>query len=122
MNIFKHLFLLKKKSVIDNEANHRLVDHYGEIAKLIREARIQKNITIKDFVVIFQIVDYYNKVKALILKRGTDKKAPSQMVLALLPSVRCGNALVALWLWIPWRCRATRRVLYHKQNFRRARA
>ena len=48
MNIFKNLFLLKKKSVIDNELNHRLVDHYGEIAKLIREARIQKNITIKE--------------------------------------------------------------------------
>ena len=48
MNIFKNLFLLKKKSVIDNEENHRLVDHYGEIAKLIREARIQKNITIKE--------------------------------------------------------------------------
>ena len=48
MNIFKNLFLLKKKSVIDNEVNHRLLDHYGEIAKLIREARIQKNITIKE--------------------------------------------------------------------------
>ena len=48
MNIFKNLFLLKKKSVIDNEVNHRLVDHYGEIAKLIREARIQKNITIQE--------------------------------------------------------------------------
>ena len=48
MNIFKNLFLFKKKSVIDNEVNHRLLDHYGEIAKLIREARIQKNITIKE--------------------------------------------------------------------------
>ena len=48
MNIFKNLFLFKKKSVIDNELNHRLVDHYGEIAKLIREARIQKNITIQE--------------------------------------------------------------------------
>ena len=47
MNIFKNLFLLKK-SVIDNELNHRLVDQYGEIAKLVKEARIQKNITIKE--------------------------------------------------------------------------
>ena len=48
MNIFKNLFLLKKKSVIDNEINLGLVDNYGEIAKLVKEARIQKNITIQE--------------------------------------------------------------------------
>ena len=48
MNIFKNLFLFKKNSVIDNETNHRLVDHYGEIAKIVKEARIQKNITIQE--------------------------------------------------------------------------
>ena len=48
MNIFKNLFLLKKKSVIDNEVNHRLVDQYEEIARLVKEARIQKNITIQE--------------------------------------------------------------------------
>ena len=48
MNILKNLFLLKKKSVIDNKVNHGLVDHYGEIAKLVKEARIQKNITIQE--------------------------------------------------------------------------
>ena len=48
MNIFKKLFLLKKKSVIDNEVNHVLVDQYGEIARLVKEARIQKNITIQE--------------------------------------------------------------------------
>ena len=48
MNIFKNLFLFKKKSVIDNEVNNGLVDHYGEIAKLVKEARIQKNITIQE--------------------------------------------------------------------------
>ncbi|MBO8221201.1 helix-turn-helix domain-containing protein [Prochlorococcus marinus] len=48
MNIFKNLFSLKK-SVIDNELiNHRLIDQYEEIAKLVKEARIQKNITIKE--------------------------------------------------------------------------
>ena len=47
MNIFKNLFLLKK-SVIDNESNHLLVAQYEEIAKLVKEARIQKNITIKE--------------------------------------------------------------------------
>jgi len=48
MNIFKNLFLFKKKSVIDNKVNHGLVDQYGEIARLAKEARIQKNITIKE--------------------------------------------------------------------------
>ena len=48
MNIFKNLFLFKKKSVIDNEVNHGLVNQYGEIAKLVKEARIQKNITIQE--------------------------------------------------------------------------
>ena len=48
MNIFKNLFLLKKESVFDNELNHGLVDQYGEIAKLVKEARLQKNITIQE--------------------------------------------------------------------------
>jgi len=48
MNIFKNLFLFKKQSVIDNEVNHGLVDQYGEIARLVKEARMQKNITIKE--------------------------------------------------------------------------
>ena len=48
MNIFKNLFLLKKQSVIDDEVNHGLVDQYGEIAKLVKEARTKKNITIQE--------------------------------------------------------------------------
>ena len=48
MKIFKNLFLFKKKSVIDNEVNHGLVDQYGKIAKLVKEARVQKNITIQE--------------------------------------------------------------------------
>ena len=48
MNIFKNLFLFKKKSVLDIEVNNGLVDQYGEIARLVKEARIQKNITIQE--------------------------------------------------------------------------
>ena len=48
MYIFKNLFLFKKKSLIDNKVNHELVDQYGEIAKLVKEARIKKNITIQE--------------------------------------------------------------------------
>ncbi len=48
MNIFKNPFLFKKQSLIDNEVNHGLVDQYGEIARLVKEARMQKNITIQE--------------------------------------------------------------------------
>ena len=48
MNIFKNIFLFKKKSMIDNEVNHGFVDQYGEIAKLVKEARNKKNITIQE--------------------------------------------------------------------------
>ena len=42
MIIFKNLFLLKKESEIADKVNHGLVDQYGEIARLVKEARIQK--------------------------------------------------------------------------------
>ena len=48
MNIFKTFFLFKKQSLIHNEVNHGLVNQYGEIAKLVKEARIQQNLTIQD--------------------------------------------------------------------------
>ena len=70
MNIFKNLFLFKKKSVLDNELNilknpflfnkktkktkknkdlnHEGLDHYKEISKLVKEARIKQNLTIKE--------------------------------------------------------------------------
>ena len=48
MNIFKNLFLFKKKSVTDNKVNYGLADQYGEVARLVKEARIQKNITIQE--------------------------------------------------------------------------
>ena len=55
MNILKNLFLFKKQSVIDHEVNHELVDHYGEIARLVKEARIQKNISIQELSAISKI-------------------------------------------------------------------
>ena len=41
--------------MIDNEVNHGLVDQYGEIAKLVKEARMQKNITIQELSCISKI-------------------------------------------------------------------
>ena len=55
MKIFKNLFLFKKQSVIDNEIKRGLVDKYGEIAMLVKEARIQKNITIQELSIISKI-------------------------------------------------------------------
>ena len=48
MNIFKNLIIFKKKSVIDNDVNHVLIDQYGEIAKLVKEARVQRDLTIQE--------------------------------------------------------------------------
>jgi len=48
MNIFKNHLKFKKHPEIDNEVNHGLVDQYGEIARLVKEARMQKNITIQE--------------------------------------------------------------------------
>ena len=55
MNIFKNLLIFKKKSVIDNEVNHGLFDQYQEIAKLVKEARIQRNLTIEELSYISKI-------------------------------------------------------------------
>ena len=48
MNIFKNLFLFHKKSEKNKNFNPRLVDQYIEIAKLVKEARIQQNLSIHD--------------------------------------------------------------------------
>ena len=48
MNIFKNLFLINKKIDNEKELNHSVFDKYGEIAKLVKEARIKQNLTIQD--------------------------------------------------------------------------
>ena len=48
MNIFKNLFLLNKKSKKNKDFSPGLIDQYIEIAKLVKEARIQQNLTIKE--------------------------------------------------------------------------
>jgi len=55
MNILKNLFLLNKKSEKNKEFSPGLVDHYIEIAKLVKEARIQQNLTIKELSYISKI-------------------------------------------------------------------
>ena len=48
MNILKNLFLFNKKSEKNKDFNTELVDQYIEIAKLVKEARIDQNLTIKE--------------------------------------------------------------------------
>ena len=48
MNILKNFLLLNKKSEKNKDLSSGLVDQYIEIAKLVKEARIQKNLTIKE--------------------------------------------------------------------------
>ena len=55
MNILKNLFLFNKKSEKNKDSGTGLVDQYIEIAKLVKEARIQKNITIKELSLISKI-------------------------------------------------------------------
>ena len=55
MNILKNLFLFNKKSEKNKDSGTRLVDQYIEIAKLVKEARIQKKLTIKELSCISKI-------------------------------------------------------------------
>ena len=55
MNILKNLFLFNKKSEKNKEISTGFVDQYTEIAKLVKEARIQQNLTIKELSYISKI-------------------------------------------------------------------
>jgi len=55
MNILKKFFLFNKKSEKNKEFSPGLVDQYIEIAKLVKEARIQQNLTIKELSYISKI-------------------------------------------------------------------
>ena len=55
MNILKNLFLFNKKSEKNKEFSPGLVDQSLEIAKLVKEARIKQNLTIKELSYISKI-------------------------------------------------------------------
>ena len=48
MNILKNLSLFNKKVENEQGFNQRVFDQYGEIAKLVKEARINQNLTIQE--------------------------------------------------------------------------
>jgi len=55
MNILKNLFLFNKKSEKNKDSGTGLADQYIEIAKLVKEARIQQKLTIKELSFISKI-------------------------------------------------------------------
>ena len=55
MIILKDLFLFNKKSKKNKEFGSQLVDQYIEIAKLVKEARIQQKLTVKELSYISKI-------------------------------------------------------------------
>ena len=55
MNILKNLFLFNKKTAKNKELSPGLVDQSLEIAKFVKEARIQQNLTIKELSYISKI-------------------------------------------------------------------
>ena len=55
MNILKNIFLFKKDSEDNIGFSHEVADQYVEIAKLVKEARIQQNLTIQELSLISKI-------------------------------------------------------------------
>jgi len=55
MNILKNLFLLNKKSEKNKDLISGVVDQYIEISKLVKEARMQQNLTVKELSYISKI-------------------------------------------------------------------
>ena len=55
MYILKNLFIFNKKSEKNKDSGTGLVDQYIEIAKLVKEARIQQKLTIKELSYISKI-------------------------------------------------------------------
>ncbi len=55
VNILKKLFFLDKKTKNNKQFNHEGVDSYKEIAELVKEARIQRNLTIDELSFISKI-------------------------------------------------------------------
>ena len=43
-----NIFLFNKKSVNNKDISNEMLDHYFEIAKLVKESRIQQKLTIKE--------------------------------------------------------------------------
>ena len=79
MNILKNLFLSNKKPEKDKDLGLVMVDQYIEIAKLVKEARIKQNLTIKE-------LSYISKIPERIINsiENNNKKIRPEY-----PLIRC---------------------------------
>ena len=68
MIILKNLFLFKKNTQNNKNFNEEVVHHYKEIADLVKEARIQKKLTIQELSCISKIPE-----KTIISIENNDK-------------------------------------------------
>ena len=68
MNILKNLFLINKKSEKNKDFSSIFADQYIEIAKLVKEARIQQNLTIKE-------LSYISKIPEQIINSIENNKS-----------------------------------------------
>ena len=48
MNILKNLFLINKNPENNRDLSNKVIDHYEEIAKIVKESRIQQKLSIKE--------------------------------------------------------------------------
>ena len=55
MNIFKNLFIFNRKSELNNELTNGVDAQYIKIAKLVKQARIEKDISIRELSIISKI-------------------------------------------------------------------
>ena len=55
MNTLKNLFLFNKNPQNNRDFSNDAVDHYKEIAEIVKEARIQQNLSIKELSIISKI-------------------------------------------------------------------
>tara|TARA_B100000161_G_scaffold249763_1_gene207555 strand:- start:723 stop:1217 length:495 start_codon:yes stop_codon:yes gene_type:complete len=72
MNILINHFLFNKKAKNNENLNNGLVNQYGEIAKLVREARAKKNLSVKELSRISKIPEQ----TLLSIENNNKKKRP----------------------------------------------
>ena len=80
MNIFKKFFLFNKNTENNKGLNNEVIDHYREIAKLVKEARIQKNLTIKE-------LSYISKIPSHIISSIEDNNEDTRPKFPFIRSV-----------------------------------
>ena len=89
MKNLKNLFLFNKKSERNKDFSPVLIDQYIEIAKLVKEARIQQNLTIKELSYISKIPEkIINSIEDNNKKEVINPITQASLVLYISPEVK----------------------------------